>query len=131
MIGSSKWFSSDDENEGISLRTVLVASVVITIFLDVILFYYSMIHEEKRDNIIRNGQITAVRSATRVNDYLSSSIDVVKLTAYALEGMQAEGRTNEEIQNFLVWQTVAVKSAVFENTTGMCCSSARNRVTPG
>ncbi len=112
-------FTADSEEIDISLKSVLIASVVITIFVDVILFYYNMIYEEKRSNIIRDGQVATMMSADRLGDYLSTSIDAVKLTAYTLEGMKAEGRPKEEILNYLVWQSTAVKSAVFENTTGI------------
>ena len=119
MLDIQKRFSLNDEDTNFSLKHVLIASVIITLFVDVILFYYSMLHAEKRNSIIMNGQMTAMRSANQLSDYLSTCIDTVKLTAYTLEGMQTAGIPTKEISDYLAWQSTTVKNTVFENTPGM------------
>ncbi len=87
MIGIHRRFAPDDGKTDVPIRNILIASVVITIFVDIILFYYNVICSEKRNNIIRDGQVTAMQTADHLNDYLSTGIDTLKLTAYTLEEM--------------------------------------------
>ena len=41
------------------------------------------------------------------------------MTAYAIDGMLKTNKTNKEILDYLVGQSIAVTSTVFENTTGL------------
>ena len=46
-----------------------------------------MLYNEKRENIIREGELAAMESAEQLDKYLSTNIDSVKLTAYTLDDM--------------------------------------------
>ena len=92
---------------------------MIVFFAGIIILYYSMLYNEKRENIIREGELAAMQSAEQLDKYLSTNIDSVKLTAYSLDDMIREKRSDEEIQVFLVDQSTAIKSAVMENSTGL------------
>ena len=100
------------------LNTVI--AVLVTVFVvSIILFYYSMLYNEKRAGIIKSGELTAKESADHIDHYLSTNIDSIKLAAYTLNGMITEGRTDDEIQDYLVVQSTAIKNAVIENSTGL------------
>lgn len=81
--------------------------------------YYNMLYNQTRESIIKNGQSVAIHTKYYVNEYFSTSIDAIKLTAYAIEGMLKNKKTNKEILDYLVGQSTAVTSTVFENTTGL------------
>lgn len=103
-------------------QTILntVIAVLVTIFVvSIILFYYRMLYNEKRAGIIKSGELTAKESADHIDHYLSTNIDSIKLAAYTLNGMITEGRTDDEIQDYLVVQSTAIKNAVIENSTGL------------
>ena len=119
MVDWKKLFTTDKEYKDISLKHILITSVIITVFINIILFYYAMISQETRNNIIANGQMTALRSKNQLNAYLATSIDAIKLTAYTMEKMQTEGRPRDEMLENLVLQSNAVQRAVIENTTGI------------
>ena len=107
------------DEKRLSRRYVAVTALVIVFFTGIIFMYYSMLYNEKRDNIIKNGEIAANESADQIDKYLSTNSDSVNLAAYALDEMLRENRSDREIQEYLVDQSTAVRSAVLENMTGL------------
>ena len=116
-----KTLGGQKDKEGINLtvRNIIVTILVIVFFAGIIILYYSMLYNEKRENIIREGELAAMESAEQLDKYLSTNIDSIKLSAYTLDGMIEEKRSDDEIQVFLVDQSTAIKSAVMENSTGL------------
>ena len=101
------------------IRTALLGIVVIAFFVSIVFAYYNMVYEEKRSNIIKDGRMAAIQSADQFERYLSANIDLVKFTAYTLDEMIIDKKTDEEIQDFLVGQSTAIRNAVIENSTGL------------
>lgn len=102
-----------------TIKKLLISALVIVFFVGIVLAYYNMLYNQTRDSIIKNGQSAAIQSKNYLNDYLSTSIDAIKLTAYTIDGMLKNKKTNKEILDYLVGQSIAVTSTVFENTTGL------------
>jgi len=100
-------------------KNILLSALVIAFFVAIILSYYNKLVEEKRGSIIKDGEIVAQRAEAQFNDYLSASIDAVRLTAYTLDDMLRTGASDAEIQAYMVEQSIAVKNAILENSTGM------------
>lgn len=107
------------EKKRFTIKKLLAYALVIAFFVGVILAYYNMLYNQTRDSIIKNGQASAIQSKNYLSEYLSTSIDAIKLTAYTVDGMLQNHRTNKEILDYLVGQSTAVTSTVFENTTGL------------
>lgn len=107
------------EKKRTTIKKLLISTLVITFFVGVVLLYYNMLYNQTRESIIKNGQSAAIQSKNYLSDYLSTSIDAIKLTAYAIDGMLKNNKTNKEILEYLVGQSTAVTSTVFENTTGL------------
>ncbi len=107
------------EEKCIPVRNVLIASLVVLLFTGIILVYYALLDNEKRDSIIKSGQIISGRSADQFEDYLISAVDAMRIAAYAFDGMIQRGDSREELVEYLEDQTDAVTSTVFENTTGL------------
>lgn len=108
-----------DLKEKTTIRTLILGMLIIVFIVSIVFRYYNMVYDEKRSNIIKDGSMAANRSADQFDRYLSTNIDIINFTAYTLEGMLAEGKSDKEIQDFLVGQSVAVKKAVFEESTGL------------
>jgi signal transduction histidine kinase len=102
-----------------NIRNMVLSVLVVLFFAGIILIYYGMLYETKRDNIIKDGELISKNSAEMFDDYLSTNIDSIKLTAYTLDGMIVENASDDEIQTFIVGQSTAIKSAVLENSTGL------------
>ncbi len=107
-----------EKEKTVIIKNIVVAVLVITFLVGVVLVFYNMVYAEKRDNIIKDGQMAAMQSAEKFQEYLSTSIDAIELSAYTIDGM-LEKNTNEEILDYLVGQTTAITSTVFENTSGL------------
>ncbi|MCR5702078.1 MAG: hypothetical protein K6G76_08040 [Lachnospiraceae bacterium] len=112
MAKTEKWTKDN-------IRNIVLSVLVVIFFVSIIFIYYRMLHDEKKDNIIKEGELTAKKDAEGFNDYLITNIDSIKLTAYALDGMISENASDEKIQTYLVDQSTAIKSAVLENSTGL------------
>lgn len=107
------------EKKRATIKKLLISALVIAFFVGIVLAYYNMLYNQTRDSIIRNGQSAAIQSKNYLSDYLSTSIDAIKLTAYSIDGMLKNNKTNKEILDYLTGQSTAVTSTVFENTTGL------------
>lgn len=107
------------EKSHFNIKKILAYALVIAFFVGVVLSYYNMLYNQTRDSIIKNGQAAAIQSKNYLSEYLSTSIDAIKLTAYTIDGMLKNNKTNKEILDYLIGQSTAVTSTVFENTTGL------------
>ena len=107
------------EKKRATIKKILFSALLIAFFVGVVLSYYNMLYNQTRDSIIKNGQAAAIQSKNYLSNYLSTSIDAIKLTAYTIDGMLKNNKSNNEILEYLVGQSTAVTSTVFENTTGL------------
>ncbi|MCR5486758.1 MAG: response regulator [Lachnospiraceae bacterium] len=103
----------------IYIKNLLFSVLVITFFVGIILAYNSILYREEKNNIIRNGEMTAMQSADEFEDYLITSIDAINLAGYSLEIMIREKSTHDEILDFVLSESETITNAVFENTTGL------------
>lgn len=110
---------TDRDKRKLIKRNIEIAVLVILFFTGIIIVYYRMLYNEKRNNIVKTGEITAKESADQIERYLTTNIDSVKLAAYTLDEMINEERTDAEIQDYLVGESTAVRNAVIENSTGL------------
>lgn len=101
------------------LRSIGVTALIIAFFVGIVLAYYGMVYSERRSRIVKDGEISAIKTSMEFNEYLSTSLDAIEMTAYTVDGMIAEGKSDEEILDYLVGQSTAIMNTVFENTTGM------------
>ncbi|MCR5099426.1 MAG: response regulator [Lachnospiraceae bacterium] len=109
---------SKDEKK-LVIRNSITAILMIIFFSAIILMYYGMLYRAQRTNIIKEGEMTAEDAADHIDSYLSTNTDAVKLASYTLDGMLRSHRSDSEIQDYMVVQSTAVRSAVIENMTGL------------
>ncbi|MCR4643172.1 MAG: response regulator [Lachnospiraceae bacterium] len=108
-----------DEEKRISIRNAVISALVILLFSGIIMSYYVLLDAEKRENIIKSGQIISSRTADQFSDYLDAATDAMRVVAYTFEDMIKRGDPEEVLLIFLEDQTNAVTATVFENTTGL------------
>jgi len=90
---------------------------VILFFLGVIALFYSLLFRQTREKIVTRGQLNAQISAQQIDSYLSTGIDTIKLVSYTLDNMIHAGKSNEEIHDYLVSESIAVKSTTLEGAS--------------
>ena len=99
------------------LKNTIVTVLVSVFFVGIIFTFYTMVHNKERDNIIKEGKMAAMESAEMFGEYMLINRDAVKLTAYTLDEMLTEGTSDDAIQEYLIWQSAAVRDAIDANTT--------------
>ncbi|MCR4705117.1 MAG: sensor histidine kinase, partial [Lachnospiraceae bacterium] len=106
--------------ENVAIKKNVAITVLVAVFIvGIILTFYNMLYDANREILIRNGEKTANDIDDAFADYLSTSMDAIKLTSYTVEGMLAQNKSNKEILDYLIGQSLAIKHTVFENTSGL------------
>lgn len=101
------------------VNNLIVTSVIILFFLGIIVIYYSMLYNETRDNIIKNGELNAVRASTEIENYIDTGTGVVSMTSYTLDSMLQAGKSNKQIEEFLESQNYAASNVVPDQVNGI------------
>ncbi|MBQ8983896.1 MAG: response regulator [Lachnospiraceae bacterium] len=101
------------------VKNIIIYVLIILFFISIVFVYYRMLYQETRENIISTGRNDAVVSANRINMYLSSSVDILKLSGYTVDNMILEDRSKEDILGYLTDETVAVRNSLIADTTGV------------
>ncbi len=98
---------------------VVVTFLVIFLFVGVIFAYYSMLYNETKNDIIKNCQISAMRSAQNIDEYLSIGTDSLKIVSYTLDNMIRAGKSNKEMLDYITNQSPAVESLLEGECNGI------------
>ena len=109
---------ANKEKRGAILR-ILLSVVMIVFFVCVVFVYYRMLVTETRDVIVSNGRANAIEQSNQIDQHMSASMDTLKLAGYTVDNMIRTGRTQEEILDYLVNETIAVGDSLIANTTGI------------
>lgn len=105
--------------DGSTLRNLTMTVLVVVFFVSVILAYYAMLRSETRERIIRSGELSAVTSAEQIDKYLSTGINAMKLACYTLDNMIRDDRSQEEIFDYILNQSIAITNITFESCPGL------------
>jgi len=100
-------------------KQYLISIFAIIFFVAIIILNNLFLYSEKKTRLIMDGEVTARKTADRIDKYISSNMDYVSLAAYALDEMLTKDRSDEDIQDFLVRQSDTIRIAVDEDTTGL------------
>ncbi|MBO4915970.1 MAG: response regulator, partial [Oscillospiraceae bacterium] len=98
---------------------VLIAIIVIFFFILIVLVYYSLLNEETRNGIIKDGEISARQVETEINNYLATSVDALELSAYAVDRMLESNGSQREILDYITRQSDAVINTILPSTLGI------------
>ena len=93
-----------------ALQGVILSALVILFFVGLIVVYAALLRDQMMQKIVKSGELSAAASAEQINEYLSTGIETIKLECYSLNNMIRSGKSQEEIQDFLVNQSAAVTS---------------------
>ncbi len=103
-----------------NVRTRLLLSAVMIVFLVCVVFvYYRMLVNKTRNEIVNNGRFISIEQAGRIENHMSASLDTLKLAGHTVDNMIKTGCTQDEIQDYLVSETQIVEGSLLKNTTGI------------
>ncbi len=109
----------EKKNKNFNILNFIASAVIILFFSGVIGAYYLMLQRATENSIIKSGEMNAISSADNIDSYLSTGIDSIMLSAYALDNMIRENRSNDAMLDYLTYQTSAVFELIPANTTGL------------
>ncbi|MBE7004850.1 MAG: response regulator, partial [Ruminococcaceae bacterium] len=102
-----------------AVLNMIVTALIIVLFVGVIFIYYAMLYSQTRAKIIKSGELSALASAEQIDKYLSAGVDTIRLAGYALDNMIRDGRTQQDIKDYLINQSIAVSNITAGNSTGL------------
>ncbi len=112
-----------DNSKNLSQKSIidsaLVGGLIVAFFVVTVLMYYNMLFAEKKDSIIKEGEISAQNAVASVESYVYYNSSFVSFTSYALENMLEEGCTHDDIQSFLEAQSSGIINSYTDNFTGV------------
>ena len=97
----------------------VVTALVILFFVGVIHVYYALLYSETRNSIIKSGELNASVSAGQIDKYLSLGTDCIRLVGYTLDNMIRDGRSQDEIRDYLINQSAAILNILSDDSTGL------------
>lgn len=98
----------------------IIASLIILIFAVIIIsINFGILYKTKKDNIIDNNKHKAVESSQKIENYLITSVDTIKMAAYKVDNYISEGESSEEILAYLSDESDVIISIIDSNFTGL------------
>ncbi len=94
-------------------------TLIIVFFVFIIVIFYIRLYSETKDGIVNAGRVNALESASQIDKRVASSMDMLKLTGFTMENMLRNGRSQEEMLDYLKTQTTAIKDSHIVDTTGL------------
>lgn len=116
------------KNNQISIKEVFASIGIrdfiafIVIFIFAIVFFYfdfNTLYKLEKENIVHEGENSAIQSAQELNYYLLTSIDTVKLASYTLDNMLDNHASSAEILSYLEEESANISGAIDKNYTGL------------
>ncbi len=112
-------FDIADEMRQSSARHILAAAAAPLFFVAITVIYFFIMSAYVKDGIINSGELSCVRSANRVDNYLMNGKVSVNNTAYTIDNMLQTDRPASEILAYMTVQTDCLINTVDQNFTGI------------
>ncbi|SCY31722.1 Signal transduction histidine kinase [Lachnospiraceae bacterium XBB2008] len=100
-------------------RRALIFVLLALSFAALILVYNMLLRNFVTRSLQTESEISAINSAKEVDIYLSTGTDVIDVAEYTVEKMLSENRTDEEILEYLTYETNTIQNSILPATTGI------------
>lgn len=90
------------------VRLIVISAIIILFFLGVITVYYFMMYSATSQNLIKSSEFTAINSAEKIDSYLSTGINSIRIVSYSIDNMIRDGKSQSDIEEYLVNQSDAM-----------------------
>ncbi len=110
-----------ESNSSVSLivRNLILYVFIILFFLSVILIYYSLLYSSTKENLMKSGEIMALKSTEKIREQLTVGYDNLTLSSYTLDNMIREKRSREEILDYIVNESASIRNIMSDSTKGL------------
>ncbi|MGN0346250.1 MAG: diguanylate cyclase domain-containing protein [Lachnospiraceae bacterium] len=94
--------------------------IFVFVLLSVLLFFiFRLLFHFSRENVLSIGHLNVTQLGQEVEYYLIEEIDQIVLAAKTVEIMLEEGNSNEDILNYLTFESSVIMETIDENYTGL------------
>ncbi len=100
-------------------RRALIFVLLALSFAALILVYNMLLRNFVTRSLQTESEISAINSAKEVDIYLSTGTDVIDVAEYMVRKMLSENRTDEEILEYLTYETNTIQNSILPATTGI------------
>ena len=78
------------------VRLIVISAIIFLFFLGVITVYYFMMYSATRQNLIKSSEFTAINSAEKIDNYLSTGIDSIRIVSYSIDNLIRDGKSQSD-----------------------------------
>ena len=116
---SSRGFSVRELFKTMGARSVLVSMLMFLLTVAVTCVVAFQFYRTTKDNIHLQGRVNAVQSAKELDGYILVRKNTVILAGHVVDEMIREGRSNDEILNYLTAESLSIKKSIDKDYTGL------------
>ena len=116
---SSRGFSVRELFKTMGARSVLVSMLMFLLTVAVTCVVAFQFYCTTKDNIHLQGRVNAVQSAKELDGYILVRKNTVILAGHVVDEMIREGRSNDEILDYLTAESLSIKKSIDKDYTGL------------
>ena len=116
---SSRGFSVRELFKTMGARSVLVSMLMFLLTVAVTCVVAFQFYRTTKDNIHLQGRVNAVQSAKELDGYILVRKNTVILAGHVVDEMIREGRSNDEILDYLTAESLSIKKSIDKDYTGL------------
>ena len=116
---SSRGFSVRELFKTMGARSVLVSMLMFLLTVAVTCVVGFQFYRTTKDNIHLQGRVNAVQSAKELDGYILVRKNTVILAGHVVDEMIREGRSNDEILDYLTAESLSIKKSIDKDYTGL------------
>ncbi|MBQ3701629.1 MAG: cache domain-containing protein [Oscillospiraceae bacterium] len=115
----SRGFSLRELFKTMGMKSVLVSMLMFLLTVTVTCVVGFQFYRTTKDNIHLQGRVNAVQSAKELDGYILVRKNTVILAGHVVDEMIREGKSNEEILDYLSAESLSIKKSIDKDYTGL------------
>lgn len=101
------------------LQYVLTLTITLFALGSIVVYTFGSFYSIAMEDAVNIGKNSVSQEAERLNNFLLRGLDVMQVTGLVMDSMMRDGATSEELENFLLQESVDYAAAIDENFTGI------------
>ena len=118
-MSASRGFSIRELFKTMGARSVFVSMLMFLLTVAVTCVVGFQFYRTTKDNIHLQGRVNAVQSAKELDGYILVRKNTVILASHVVDEMIREGRSNDEILDYLTAESLSIKKSIDKDYTGL------------
>lgn len=105
--------------ENLGLRNMMIVVVIFIFALATLISGFYNIYTSSKERAFIQGELNVKEFSKLYDEYLSTSLNTVKLASYAIDNMILNGDSNEIIGRYMTAESDNIKEAIADEYTGL------------